>query len=231
MDTSKKNIRILLVDDHKSFSDGLAMLIDTNKSIMEVVGKACNRAEAIDAAIQTKPDIVMLDVDMGDDDGLEILPEIIEVTNSKVIILTGALNPEIHQTAILRGAQGVLLKTDSAQVILKAIEKVHNGEIWISNETLNRVIHRLTQPKGKVNKQFTDPAAQKIAELTVRELEVVRAIVNDESSTNREIADCLCVSESTLKNHLTTIYSKLEVKNRIELLKFAIKYGLDRPQN
>jgi DNA-binding NarL/FixJ family response regulator len=231
MDTSKKIIRILLVDDHKSFSDGLAMLIDTNKSVMEVVGKASNRTEALKIAAQTKPDIVLLDIDLGDDDGLEILPEINdEAAGAKVIILTGTQNPETHQTAVLRGAQGVLLKTDSAQVILKAIEKVHGGEIWISNEILNRVLSQLTRSKDAADKKSPDPEEQKITSLTAREREIIHALVNDESSTNKEIADRLYISESTLKNHLTTVYSKLEVKNRIELLKYALNHKLHKPE-
>jgi DNA-binding NarL/FixJ family response regulator len=227
---ASKIIRILLVDDHQSFSDGLAMLIGTNKSVMEVVGKAVNRDDALRLAARARPDIVLLDVDLGNDNGLEILPEISAASGAKVIILTGATNAEIHQTAILRGAQGVLLKTDPARLILKAIEKVYNGEIWISNETLNRVLGHLNQSKSAAGRT-DDPEAQKIAALTKREGEIIRALVNDESSTNKEIADRLFISESTLKNHLTTIYGKLEVKNRIELLKFAMQHKLDKPRD
>jgi two-component system, NarL family, nitrate/nitrite response regulator NarL len=230
MDPSKKIIRLLLVDDHKSFSDGLAMLINTNKSVMEVVGKASNRREALNLATRVKPDIVLLDVDLGEDNGLEMLPEINAATDAKVIILTGAVDPEIHQAAILRGAQGVLLKTDPAQVILKAIEKVYKGEVWISNDTLNRVLGQLTQQRTGFGKKEIDPEEQKIASLTAREREIIRVLANDESSTNKEIADRLFISDSTLKNHLTTIYSKLEVKNRIDLLKYALNHKLDKSQ-
>ncbi len=230
MDTPKKIIRILLVDDHKSFSDGLAMVIGTNRSVMEVVGKAGDRREALELAAATRPDVVLLDIELGADNGLDILPELLEQTAAKVIILTGTQTPEAHETAILRGAQGVLLKTDSAQVILKAIEKVHDGEIWISNQTLNRVLGQMTRLRNGGDKKEPDPEAQKIASLTPREREIIAALVGDESSTNKEIADRLFISDSTLKNHLTTIYSKLEVKNRIDLLKYALHHKLDQPR-
>ena len=221
-------IRILLVDDHQSFSDGLRMLIDTNKTVMQVIGTASDRTEAINVAAANKPDIILLDLDLGNDSGLEILPELLEKTSAKVIILTGILDPSIHESAIIGGARGVLLKTDSAQVILKAIEKVYNGEIWVSNETLSKVLNRLSPQKGVHDKNPENPEAQKIASLTAREQEIIRAFVNKDSSTNKEIADSLFISDSTLKNHLTTIYSKLGVRNRIELFKYALTHKLDR---
>ncbi|MCA1637598.1 MAG: response regulator transcription factor, partial [Acidobacteria bacterium] len=218
MNTYTKPIRILLVDDHKSFSDGLAMLINTNKSVMEVVGMANNTKEAIAAAAQTKPDIILLDVDLGDENGIEFLPELNNKTDAKVIILTGAQNPTLHENAIMQGARGVLLKSDPAKVILTAIERVYNGEMWLNNATLNKVLSRLTQT-GSNGRKHADPEEEKIATLTARERGIIKALVKNDSSTNQEVADRLYISASTLKNHLTTIYSKLGIKNRIELFK------------
>ncbi|HEY8562284.1 MAG TPA: response regulator transcription factor [Pyrinomonadaceae bacterium] len=228
MNTAQNPIRILLVDDHKSFSDCLAMLIDTHKPVMKVVGEASNRREALTFAAQKRPDVVLLDIELGNDNGLDILPELLERATAKIIILTGTQTPEVHETAILRGAHGVLLKTDPAQVILKAIEKVHAGEVWISSQTLSRVLGQMTRQRSGRRNEETDPEKQKIAALTAREREIIRALVGGESSTNKEIADRLCISDSTLKNHLTTIYSKLEVKNRIDLLKYALHHKLDK---
>jgi DNA-binding NarL/FixJ family response regulator len=161
MNEAKKNIRILLVDDHKSFSDGLALLIGTRKPEMEVVGMAGSRLEALSAATQHKPDIVLLDIEMGADNGLEMLPELIEQTGAKVIILTGTQTPEVHETAILRGAQGVILKTDSGQIILKAIEKVYHGEIWISNQmSEKRRREKRARPGSAENQQPDRPRAR-----------------------------------------------------------------------
>jgi DNA-binding NarL/FixJ family response regulator len=201
MNETETTIRIFLVDDHQSFSEGLAMLINTNKPEMEVIGTAGNREDAFQAIAEKQPDVILLDVDLGDDNGLEILPEMLAKTTAKIIILTGIRDPLIHQKAVINGASGVLQKTDSAQTILKAIKKVHEGEIWINNEILNQVLNQLT---GK-SSLTADSQQQKIATLTSREREIIAALVNYDSSTNKEIERQLYISDSTLKNNLTAI--------------------------
>lgn len=228
MSLSEQNtIRILLVDDHKSFSEGLAMVINSRKPAMEVVAMASTREEALDAVVKYKPDLAILDMDLGASNTLDFLPDFLERTSAKVLILTGMLDPKVHEAAIVKGARGVLLKGESAKTILKAIERVNAGEIWASNTTLSRVLSQLSN--GKQNNGPADPEQQKIAELTPREREIITTLLSFESSTNEEIADHLCISQSTLKNHLTTIFSKLEVKNRIQLMKYAINHKLAKP--
>jgi DNA-binding NarL/FixJ family response regulator len=224
--TMKKLIHILLVDDHQSFIDGLKMLIDANKSSMQVVGTANSRDEAIKAVNEYKPDLILLDIDLGSDNGLELLPELKKKTDAKIIILTGAQDQRIHEEAILNGANGVLLKNSTGQIILKAIEKVHHGEIWANNDLLSKVLNQFN--KQRSGKASADPEQQKIDSLTARERQIISMMVNDGSSTNKEIAANLFISESTLKNHLTTIYSKLDVKNRIDLLKYALTHKIDK---
>lgn len=224
--TVKKPIQILLVDDHQSFIDGLQMLINSNKYVMQVIGTANNREEALKAAIEKKPDLILLDVDLGSDNGIEVLPELLEKTEAKVIMLTGAQDQKIHEEAILSGAHGILLKNSAGEIILKAIQKVYRGEIWANNDLLGKVLTRLQNPKS--NKKSDDPEQQKIESLTTREKEIISMIANDGSSTNKEIAGCLFISESTLKNHLSAIYSKLGLRNRIDLLKYALTHKLDK---
>lgn len=223
MNESERTIRIFLVDDHQSFSDGLAMLINTNKPAMEVIGTAKSREDAFQAISEKNPDVILLDVDLGEDNGLEILPELLGITNAKIIILTGIRDPLVHQKAVIKGASGVLQKTDSAQTILKAIKKVYGGEIWINSEILNQVLNQLTRRDSS-----TDSQQQKIASLTSREREIIAALINYDSSTNKAIAREMFISDSTLKNHLTAIYDKLGLKNRVELLKFALANNLDK---
>ncbi len=220
----KNSIRILLIDDHKSFMDGLAMVINSQSPAMEVVGMASNCDEAMTATEKLKPDLILLDMDLGDSCSIDFLPELLEKTSAKVLMLTGLQNPDLHDSAIVKGARGVLLKGESAKVILKAIEKVYAGEIWASNTMLTRVLGLMNNDKKQIG-----PEARKIADLTSREREIITTLVNFEGSTNEEIADHLCISKSTLKNHLTTIYSKLELKNRIELLKYALTHKLNEP--
>lgn len=222
-DASRISIRILLVDDHKSFMDGLSMLLDSQKPKMEVIGMASNKDEAIESAINLKPDVILMDMDLGDALSLEFIPEIVEKTDSKILVLTGMRDPDIHDSAIMKGARGVVLKGEPGKIIIKAIEKVNEGEIWASNTMFSRVF---SQMKGSIQKKESDTDGQKIADLTPREREIIASLFRFEDSTNKEIAGSLCISESTLKNHLTTIFSKLEVKNRLQLMKFALKHNL-----
>ena len=219
----KSSIRVLLIDDHKSFMDGLAMVINSQAPAMEVVGMASNRAEAMTAVCGLKPDLILMDMDLGDCLSLEFLPELLEKTSAKVLMLTGKQDPDLHDSAIIHGARGVLQKGESAKLILKAIEKVHAGEIWASNTMLTRVFNQMNSGK----KQF-DPEAGKIAGLTGREREIIVALLTFEGSTNEEIAGQLFISASTLKNHLTTIYSKLDVKNRLQLMRYALRHKIGK---
>ena len=224
MDAPVKNpIRILLIDDHKSFMEGLAMVINSQSPALEVVGMVSNRAEALMAVTHLKLDLILMDMDLGDSLSLDFLPELLEKTSAKVLMLTGLRDLELHDKAIVKGASGVLLKDESAKVILKAIEKVHNGEIWASNLLFSRVLRHLDNSKKAV-----DTEAGKIADLTVRERQVIKALLTLEGSTNIEIAHQLFISTSTLKNHLTTIYSKLDVKNRVQLMKYALNHKIEK---
>ncbi len=222
---SNTPIRILLIDDHKSFVDAMTMVIETQLPLMEVVAAAGTAEEAITAAESECPDVILLDMDLGGTSGLDLLPKLQNVCDARVLFLTGTQETALHNEAILKGARGVIIKTESAKVILRAIERVHAGEIWASNATLSSIFDQLSKQRNAP--LAFDAEKQKIASLTPREREIIAALVNFESSTNDEIADRLFISTSTLKNHLTTIYHKLEVANRVQLLKYALKHGLN----
>lgn len=117
----KNSIRILLIDDHKSFMDGLSMVIKSQSPAMEVVGTASNRCEAVTAAVRLNPDLILMDMDLGDSLSLEFLPELLEKTSAKDLMLTGIKDTNYHDSAIVKGASGVLLKGEPAKMILKAI--------------------------------------------------------------------------------------------------------------
>lgn len=229
--SSNKTIRILLVDDHKSFMEGLAMVINSQKPVMEIIGQVSTPAEAIDFAGREKPDVILLDMDLGTILSIEILPELLKQSDAKILILTGIQNSEIHDRAVTAGARGVILKSEPAKVIIKAIEKVYHGEIWVDSKTLSRVLSQMSSRQNVNGGERENEERRKIAELTPREREIIKTLVIFEDSTNQEIAARLFISQSTLKNHLTTIYSKLGVKNRIQLLKYALAHNLAKTSN
>jgi DNA-binding NarL/FixJ family response regulator len=221
----ESTIRVAIIDDHRSFIDGLAMVIDSQRPEMEVVGTGCDPG-SLRSVLDLEPDIILLDIDLGGC-SLTLLPEIRRSSSARVVMITGVSDPVVHEEAISKGARGVLLKNEPAVVILTAIKKVFEGEIWIDHKMMGRVLDRISGSDPQVPSR--DSKAGRSEELTPREIEIIRALVTFEASTNKEIAKNLFISTSTLKNHLTTIYSKLNVNNRLQLMKFALSHKLAEP--
>src|SRR5262245_8392496 len=129
MDSSA--IRVLVIDDHEIFRAGLRLLLNQEPGV-RVVGEARNKTEALKGA-RRNPDIILLDLDLGSDNGLELLPELINVApQARILVLTGVLDPGLHLRAVCLGAIGVVLKLEAARVLTKAIRKVHAGEAWLN---------------------------------------------------------------------------------------------------
>jgi two-component system, NarL family, nitrate/nitrite response regulator NarL len=216
-------IRILLVDDHKSMLWGLERLIESEKPHMEVVGKASNRTETFAALISEKPDVVLLDIDLNGENGLDFIENILAQSTARVLILTGLQDIAVHQRAILSGASGVVLKSEKAEVILRAIKFVHAGEMWFDRAATSRLLKSLN---ASVTASNQDVNQTRIATLTPKERQVMAAMAAVPGARNKVVADRLCISEHTLRNHLSGIYAKLELENRLELLMFVIEHKL-----
>jgi two-component system, NarL family, nitrate/nitrite response regulator NarL len=217
-------IRILLIDDHTLMRLGLSVLIG-NQEGLKVVGEASGRQDALEIAGREQPDIILLDLNLPGTDGVDLIPELLTIApKTRILVLTGVLEPEAHKRAMRLGAMGVVLKEKAPEVLLKAIDKVHEGEIWLDRAMVTNVFG--------VRSSFSDdskrdPEAVKIATLTGREREVVALI--GEGLRNRQIADRLFISEGTVRNHLTTVFSKLEVSDRFELLIYSYRHSIAKP--
>jgi len=211
-------ITVLIVDDHAVVRAGLRMLIDQDPG-MKVTGVAGNRAEALDAAASTQPDVIILDIVLGDEDGLSFLPELRQVArNARVLVLTGLRSSESQRQAMRAGAMGVVLKDHAAEVLIKAIEKVHSGEVWLDRLMMGRVLQEISEEKQ------SNPDREKIDTLTERERQVVGLV--GEGLKNKQIAARLFISETTVTHHLSSVFSKLEVSDRLELVVYAFRHGL-----
>ena len=209
--------RVLLVDDHPVLREGLRLLLDTRPDL-HVVAEAGTAAEAVAAAARERPDLVLLDVDLGGENGLDLLPRLLETApGARVIVLTGIKDPEVHQQALARGARGLVVKDKARTVLLRAVEKVQLGERWFERGILTRQIDRVMAP---------DSEARRIATLTDREREIITLV--GRGLKNQQIADALFLSEKTVRNHITAIFSKLGVSDRFELALFAYRHGLAR---
>ncbi len=194
------------------------MLIDQN-STMTVIGVAGNRSEALALAASEQPDIIILDILLGDEDGLAILPELRGVAkDARVLVLTGLRGSESQRRAMLAGAMGVVLKEHATEVLIKAIRKVHQGEVWMDRLTMGSLLDEMTQAPE------IDPEQTKIASLTEREREVIALIA--EGLKNKQIGQRLFISETTVTHHLSSIFSKLDVSDRLELVIYAFSRNL-----
>ncbi|MDX1375864.1 MAG: response regulator transcription factor [Burkholderiales bacterium] len=218
-------IRVLLVDDHRSVVWGLERLIESARPGMEVVGSAANCADALALLEAKAPDVVLLDMDLGSESGLAAIPQFLAAGKARILVLTGVREQSVRDAAVLAGARGVVHKEAPAETILEAIRKVHEGQLWLDRETTARLFTTLTRQGAE---RPLDPEQQKIDSLTAKERAVVAAIANDPGATAKTVADGLHVSEHTLRNHLTSIYSKLGVANRLELFAYAQRHGLNR---
>jgi two-component system nitrate/nitrite response regulator NarL len=217
--TSQNPIRVLLIDDHQSFLWGMVKLIESDSPNMKVMGTASDIAEALAILEREQPDVILLDIDLRGLNSLDSMPLLRKATSAMVLILTGMRDTETHERAVLAGARGVVQKEAPAELILKAIKKVYEGEIWLDRMTTARVFSKLLDHSN----HQTSPEATKIASLTAREREIIDVMIQQGHSTNKQIAAHLNMSEHTLRNHLSSIYSKLEVENRLELVMYAVK--------
>ncbi len=217
-------IKVLLVDDHAVVRAGLVMLLQSQKHL-KVIGQTGDTIEALKIAADAQPDVILLDVILGSDDGLELLPKLRKAAhNARILILTGTQNPEVYQRAVRLGAMGLVNKETAAEVLLKAIEKINAGEVWFDRMVMGDVLTEMT--RGRDNKK-ADPEAAKITKLTEREREIIVLIA--EGLKNKQIAERMFISETTVRHHLTSVFNKLGVADRLELMIYAFRHKLVAP--
>jgi two-component system nitrate/nitrite response regulator NarL len=219
-----RDIRVMLVVVHRIILSALQRLIDDEKPHLSVVATATCRNLAVDIAASAKPDVVVLDVDLLEGTAEELVPDLTKGNSARVLILGDDKARPAYEAAILRGACGVVDKTESAETLIKAIRKVHEGQLWLDRSTTGRLFVELSRQKSKT---ATDPDKHKMATLTAREQDVVRVLATHPGADNRKLASSLHIGEHTLRNHLSRIYDKLGVLNRVELYVFAQRIGVN----
>lgn len=218
--SSSPPIRILLVEDHLLVRTGLRLLLESDPGLL-VVGEAGNRTEAFDA-LNLRPDVILLDLDLGPESSLDFMSDLISrINGSRVLVLTGMTDPEVHYRAVKLGAMGLVMKMEMAEVLIKAVRKVHEGEVWLNRTTVARMLSEMTQA-GRASQP--DPDELRIASLTEREREIITLV--GEGCKNKQIAERLFISEPTVRHYLTSIFSKLDVADRLGLIIYAYQHGL-----
>jgi NarL family two-component system response regulator LiaR len=213
-------IRILVVDDESVVRDGVVAILSLQPD-MEVVGDARNGIEAVKLAHKTKPNVILLDMVMPEQDGLVTIPKLKEILpESKILVLTSFAESDRVYQAVKSGALGYLLKDATRMQLLQAIRDVSKGQASIQPSIALKVIHEMDHPSQLL--YTANP-------LTPREHETLRLIARGLS--NQEIADTLVVHERTVAKYVSSILEKLQLANRTQAALYAIREGLTEPRN
>ncbi len=214
-------VRIAVIEENTLFRQGLCLLLTQNQDL-KIVGDAAALSEALPLIRREKPDVVLLAVGSSSSDSVNLLPQLFESSeDTKVLVLAESGDQDLPRRAMRLGAAGVLFKDKSADMLVKAIECVNAGEAWLDRSTTASLLRELS-PRSRVVKR--DPEETKIASLSQREREVIQLV--GKGFKNKQIAEALYISAITVHHHLTSIYSKLEVTDRLELLIYAYRNGL-----
>lgn len=210
-------IKILLIGDYSIFRSALRMLLETDKRL-RVVGEAAQIDMAADIISEATPDLIL--VDLPDFGGKDFSPSF-QHLKTPVLVLVGQHEGEIYQKCLKIGISGLILKEERADTLFKAIEKIHGGEIWFDRTIMGETIRQLVNEKQMLHDY---PKAHVTNALTDREQQVVELICK--GMKNKGIAEELFITETTVRHHLTSVFNKLEITSRLELVIYAFKNNL-----
>jgi len=189
---------------------------------LRVIAEAAVSAQALDLNGHERPDIVLLDCDPESESALELLPELSNGAPAwQLILLTDSSDRDFHQRAIQIGARGLVSKDKTPEILFKAIERVNAGEVWFERVTMANALGAMSRMNGAPE---PDPEVVRIATLSKREREVV--VLIGEGLKNKQIADRLFISDTTVQHHLSSIFGKLGVADRLELVIYAYRQSL-----
>ena len=219
MEESPSTIDIVISDAHPIFREGLRKLLEAEPGL-RIVGEAADGKETVRVVCELKPKILLLDLSMPEVTGLETLREVGKLRiQTRTIVVTGAIEKEQVIELLQLGAHGIILRHSALQLLLKSIRCVSNGQYWVGRESVSDLVHALRRMMTDVR---TSEATRDFG-ISSREMQVVTHVVA--GYTNKDLAGKLGISLQTAKHHLTNIFDKLGVSNRLELVLFAIDHG------
>ena len=220
MRESPATIDIFISDDHAMFREGLRKLLEAEPGL-RIVGEAADGEETVRLVRQLNPQVLLLDLSLPKLTGLEALQELSKLgIQTRTIVLTAAIEGEQIVAALQLGAHGIVLKHSALQLLLKSIRCVNDGQYWVGQEGVSDLIQALRRTMPSVS----SPSATRDFGLTPREKQVIALV--GAGYTNKDLARELSISENTAKHHLTNIFDKLGVSNRLELVLFAVEHRL-----
>jgi DNA-binding NarL/FixJ family response regulator len=214
MSAAPERLRVVLVDDHPVYREGLARLL--SQSGVEVVAQAGNGPDALSIVEETAPDVVVMDLNMPGMSGVDVTRKLVERNPaSRILVVSVSAQEEDVTEAILAGASGYVLKDGPVEEVVAGIQAAANGESLISPRIATMLLRkmRLDGPSE------TDPPAT--TPLSERELQVLRLVA--EGKGNQEIGEALYIGQSTVRNHISSILMKLQVENRVQAAVRAVR--------
>ncbi len=215
-----KKIRVLIADDHRLVREGLRALLEGQGDI-QVVAEAANGREAVERALEVKPDVALIDITMPEMDGLEATRRLMErEPTSRVLVLTVHETEDYFFRALEAGAQGFVVKDADSKDLAAAIRAINAGGAFLYPSMAVKLVEDYLQRVSSGEER------ESYERLSRREQQILRLI--GEGRTNAEIAESLCLSINTVQNHRSHIMEKLDLHSRAELMKYAIKVGLVR---
>jgi two-component system response regulator DegU len=221
MTFSSRPVRVVIVDDHTLFREGLKTILQMEDDI-EVVADAENAEDIVELVWQTKPDVLLLDIRMPQGSGLDAVPAVLRISpRTQVLVLTACDEKEEHVRAFKLGAKGVVLKDSARQTLMQAIHTVVTGQVWVDPRMAGVLVEEISHLPAGGGSGGRDENG-----LTERELEIVRLVAS--GYKNKEVGITLTISERTVKTHLTNIFQKLGVRDRVGLVMYALRHGLTR---
>ncbi len=220
MNSVRPKCRVVIVDDHTLFREGLRTILEMEDDI-EVVADAENAEDIVELVWQTKPDVLLLDIRMPQGSGLDAVPAVLRISpRTQVLVLTASDEKEEHVRAFRLGAKGVVLKDSARQTLMQAIHTVCAGQVWVDARMTGTLVEELAQ----LGPDSSAVVTRDENGLTEREREIVRLVATGQK--NREVGATLSISERTVKTHLTNIFQKLGVRDRVALVMYALRHGL-----
>ena len=220
----KSDYRVVICDDHDIFREGLKSLLKTRVDL-EIVGEAKNGLSAVSTVRELTPDLVIMDIAMPQQSGIEATKEIVSILpQTRVIILSAHSRKTFIMESLKAGARGYILKDSAGEKLMDAVSAVLKGECYLDSPVAARIVDEFVKlPESRTGEDDTPER------LTDRERQILRLIV--EGMTNKDIADKLCLSPKTVENHRARIMAKLDCHDVIGLVKYAIAAGLVDPDS
>ncbi|SRR5690554_1182399 len=211
--------RLLLCDDHAMFRQGLRSILETEDDF-RIIGEAATGREAVRYALETRPDVILMDIQMPELDGVAATKAILaEQPDARVIILTMYRQDRYVFEAIKVGARGYLLKDSDSNVLIDAIRRIADGEALLNPGMAAEILNEFRKTS-----QMTSGPDHRLSELSERESDILRLLAK--GSSNQDIAEALEISEKTVRNRLSEIFSKLRLNNRTQAALYALREGI-----